>query len=468
MSDSLADMGVTEDTAGEPCRVTICGTHGRVDVALPQDVPLADLLADLLAMTEEQDLSERAHLGWGLSRLGQHPLDPNRSLAELGVRNGELLYLRPASQLQPPPVYDDVVDVVAAASKRWGQAWGAPASRRAGIVIGAGLIELGILPLLSSPGRTTSSVIAVVVAVVLLAAGTAASRAFGDGDAGAILTFASLGYAFVAGLGLIQPHGPALARVPLLGAWAGLLVAAVIGALGAARWVAGFTFAVVGGLAGIVATACAVASGAPAVQVAGATGVVAVGVLLTAPALAIRLGGLRPPAVAWDAARTDRRVEPPDTPLEEQRTRLALDLLTGIVLATSATVVAATCLLALAGHRFELVLAGLLTGALLLRARAYRAVPHVLTLVSGAMASALTVVVVQSATAAGQGTWRWLFVTAVAAGTAGVTVGMSAGRRNVSPRWSHLLDLVEGLVVIALIPVGLQVLNLYTAVRSGG
>ncbi|MEK8108407.1 EsaB/YukD family protein [Micromonospora sp. M12] len=70
----------------------------RMDLALPSDVPMADLLPTLLRYAGEDMADEGArHGGWALSRLGGAPLDGGRTVAQLGVRDGEVLYFNPRS-----------------------------------------------------------------------------------------------------------------------------------------------------------------------------------------------------------------------------------------------------------------------------------------------------------------------------------------------------------------------------------
>jgi hypothetical protein len=59
--------------SGGLSRVTIVAPRSRVDVALPSDVPLADLLPTLLGFAGTA--TEESRHGWTLSRLGSGELD---------------------------------------------------------------------------------------------------------------------------------------------------------------------------------------------------------------------------------------------------------------------------------------------------------------------------------------------------------------------------------------------------------
>ena len=76
-------------------RVTVVAPRTRIDVALPADVAVADLMPMLLEMAKEVSPDGGArHGGWALAKLGDAPLDPSRTLASLGIVDGELLQLR--------------------------------------------------------------------------------------------------------------------------------------------------------------------------------------------------------------------------------------------------------------------------------------------------------------------------------------------------------------------------------------
>ena len=95
-------------------RVTVVAPRTRIDVALPADVAVADLLPMLLEMARESTPDGGArHGGWALARIGQAPLDSTRTLRGCGVLDGELLQLCKRAESPPPPLFDDVIDAVA-------------------------------------------------------------------------------------------------------------------------------------------------------------------------------------------------------------------------------------------------------------------------------------------------------------------------------------------------------------------
>ncbi len=101
-------------TAADPayCRLTVLAPNVRVDVALPADVPVAELVPMVLELLGEPVFGLRPR-PWRLSTALGGPLPPGRSLRELGVLDGEMLRIAPAGGGQPPPVFDDPVDALA-------------------------------------------------------------------------------------------------------------------------------------------------------------------------------------------------------------------------------------------------------------------------------------------------------------------------------------------------------------------
>src|SRR3954447_25853014 len=129
-------------------RVTISAPQRRVDVALPEHVPLAELLPEVLRHAGEglADDGEK-HGGWLLRRTDGVALTTAQGLFPQGVRDGEVLHLVPARDDWPELEYDDVVEAIAEGARRRGSAWTASSTRTAtlaaaGVLLGVGLIAV--------------------------------------------------------------------------------------------------------------------------------------------------------------------------------------------------------------------------------------------------------------------------------------------------------------------------------------
>src|SRR5262245_23945509 len=149
---SVGDSGLS--------RITLVAPKTRIDLALPSDVPLADLLPTLLHYAGDDVAGTAAPEGWGLSRLGGLALDSSRTPAQLEVRDGELLYLRPHGREAPMLIFDDVVDAVATATTDRSGRWNPSATRIFGLALGALALLGGVAVLvLTGPPQTISGLI---------------------------------------------------------------------------------------------------------------------------------------------------------------------------------------------------------------------------------------------------------------------------------------------------------------------
>src|SRR3954453_16953619 len=169
-------------------RVTISAPSRRVDVALPEHVPLAELLPEVLRHAGEglADDGEK-HGGWVLRRTDGVALATGQGLFPQGVRDGEVLHLVPARDDWPELEYDDVVEAIAEGARR-GTVWTPAATPAATLVAGAVVVGRGLIAVLSAgPAWRGAAFAGLGVAVVLGLAGVTASRAYGDGRAGAAL-----------------------------------------------------------------------------------------------------------------------------------------------------------------------------------------------------------------------------------------------------------------------------------------
>src|SRR3712207_5128924 len=132
-------------------RVTISAPQRRIDVALPEHVPLAELLPEVLRHAGEglADDGER-HGGWVLRRPDGVALAPGQGLFAQGVRDGDVLHLVPAREEWPELEYDDVVEAIAAGVRRRGSTWTPASTRTATLVAGAVLLAPGLLAMLAA------------------------------------------------------------------------------------------------------------------------------------------------------------------------------------------------------------------------------------------------------------------------------------------------------------------------------
>jgi len=286
-------------------RVTISAAQRRVDVALPEHVPLVELLPDVLSHAGEglADDGER-HGGWLLRRADGEPLSPAQGLFPQGVRDGEVLYLVPAHAEWPELEFDDVVEAIAEGARRHGTAWSGAATRSTTLVAAGILLAVGLFGLLlGGPAWAAGPLVGLGAAAVLALAGVVASRAYGDGRAGTALGGYALPYAFVGGALLVAADETTGVLAPLrwLGApqvLVGSVAVLLFGMLGAVGVAAGLRVFAAGVTVGVLGAGAALAGyfisakGAAAVLLS--VLVCGIGAL---PLLAIRFGKLPVPPV---------------------------------------------------------------------------------------------------------------------------------------------------------------------------
>ncbi|MFI7603609.1 type VII secretion integral membrane protein EccD [Micromonospora sp. NPDC049366] len=456
-------------------RVTISAPRRRVDVALPEQVPLAELLPDVLRHAGEglADDGER-HGGWLLRRTDGAPLSTAQALLPQGVRDGEVLHLVPAHAHWPELEYDDVVEAIADGARRRGGAW-TPAATRVAVLAGAAVpLGVGLVALLGGgPRAGVGWPGALGVAVLLVVAGTIASRAYGDGVTAATVGGYALPYAAAAGalaVGSGDPVGPFaplrwVGAPELLAGAASLLLVAVLGLLGVASrprvFVAGATVGLVGVPAALGGLLLGPA-GAAAVLLCGL--VFAVGVI---PLVAIRLGKLPLPPITLPA--------PPDggTPVRDLpdrgRVHAAVarteETLTGMLLGHAVLGAVAAAVLAVTGGTAGRVLVAVTAGVLLLRSRLFVAVRHRVPPVVAGLAGFAVLGAVLAGQAGDVG--RLVLVGAgVSVALLAVAAGTTYAHRPVSPYLGRVADLTDMALVVAVVPVACAVLDLYERARG--
>jgi type VII secretion integral membrane protein EccD len=101
-------------------RVTVLADERSLDVSLPADRPVLELLPrirDLLS------LPPQTNGAWALSAISTGAIDQRRSLDEAGVIDADVLYLTPPQEAPAPPVVDDVTDEVQSTLDDNGSEW---------------------------------------------------------------------------------------------------------------------------------------------------------------------------------------------------------------------------------------------------------------------------------------------------------------------------------------------------------
>ena len=445
-------------------RVTIRAPRRRLDLAIPHQVPLAELLPEVLRRAGEAgDLERPAASGWILRRGDGASLLGETALAHQGVRDGDVLYLVPRNLTWPEPDYDDVVEEIAAGARQHGRTWDASATRLFSLAA-AGLVLLTGLGVLVSAGPHRAGLAAGGIAAVLLAAGALLSRALGDGVAGAAAGGFALPYAAASGVLLLSDQQPSVGPNQVLVGATALLLASVIGGVavghGLRIFAAGVTAGLFAGLGAVLEFGLTPAGAASILIVALVAGIG------LAPLLAVRLGKLPIPVVtaAPDVLAAERR---PARPQVLDAVIRADEILAGSLLGISGIGVGCVAILGTDTSGAGPLLGGLAATVLLLRARLFPSVAARLPLLAGGLAGlALTAWSVLSPA----GSAIRLLGVALAFGAVLGLLAMAASadrpRGGGSPYLGRLADILDVATVVALAPVACAVLDLYSWVRG--
>ncbi|MGQ4436907.1 type VII secretion integral membrane protein EccD [Streptomyces sp. SAS_260] len=450
----------------EVCRLTVEAPDGRADLAVPVTTAVSALLPVLLRHTAAGPDTQGTP--WTLQRLGEDPLDPEATPESAGLRDGDVLHLRPAEAALPALHFDDVSDGVAHTVGSGPGRWRPELTRKLGLALAClALAALAAALLGAGPGPLTA-VTAGVIALVLAAGCASAARM--HAVPGAILVAGVGAFGFAALAGTTLREGPSGGFAP---GTTGILVAAgCVVALAGGLLALGALPLVVPGT--VLLTAVAAAVGAGLAETAGlhgfqAASVVAVGLFVLghlAPRLALRTARLRVPQLPHDAEELQQDIEPEPGERVTGRVTVATACLDAIGISSALVWAVALWLLADREHGWTGWLLPLcLSLAVLLRARGtngtLQRVPAVL---AGAYGLGLVLIVRVAPTGP---VGRASVLAALLAAALLLLVGAwRLPRARLLPVWGHLGDLLETVTAIALLPLLLQVLHAYAYFRG--
>src|SRR5262245_14738539 len=134
---------MTTPTTSDLCRLVVIAPTGSAELALPANVPLATLLPALVSLVGAAP-DDPPDTPMALQRLGEEPLDEECTAAQLGLRDGDSLYLRPRQTPMPAVTYDDVIDGVAARLRMRAGRWSAATTRRMLLGLAAAVLVPGL------------------------------------------------------------------------------------------------------------------------------------------------------------------------------------------------------------------------------------------------------------------------------------------------------------------------------------
>jgi len=438
-------------------RVTVASGSRRVDLVLPGAVPVAELVPELARSVGLLDPST-VYGGYRLVTADGRELATDAGLVIQGIEDGGLITVAAGVDDEAPRVYDDVVEAMTDIVEHDLRPWSPAAGRRTALWAAGLFMALGAVALLIQRGSLLAGVAAVVVSAALVTGAIVLSRAQREPEAAVAVAWMGALYAAVAGLMLVTDEpffGPPVAAAGGAALAAGLVCLVGLGqgrTLVLPTVVAGAVFLITGLL-------MQAADFDPAV------------VLTVALVLVVILGSVFPwLALGATSTSVDQLYNVADITAEPRPvdpTRVGVDarIAHEILVAVSATV--GLLLVLIAPLAVSLGLSGALVAVLccavvMLRTRQYRTGPEVLVgLVSG-------IVGLLSAAVAAlwvHPDWRPTIAVVLAASGA-VLLAVTLLPATPSVRRGRLGDVAESVALLALIPVTMVAVGVFSAIRG--
>ncbi|ADD40391.1 type VII secretion integral membrane protein EccD [Stackebrandtia nassauensis] len=460
-------------TATGLCRVTVVAPHTRMDVALPVHVPIAEIQADLLLQAAASPNGEFfvndgvKGGGWTLARLGEPPLNPDLSPAQLKLTDGEELYFRLAADTAPATVFDDVIDAIATAASHRAGKWQPSTSRKVGLVTGTLALAGGLVTAATMAGGLAGSIV-LSAGVVALVACWALARAFEQHHAAVLLGLIGVGCGLFGGAILLIPAAEMsdLGAVHLLaGGCVGVVYSALAG-LAAERSAPLFHSAAVACTGLILGTALRTWLEVPTQAAAATVAVLALAAIPMLPMLSYRLAQLPMPDIPRTPQQLRADLETLDGELALKRSARADDYLSGLLGACALMIGVSLPWLGAAETVSAFILCALLAFVVLLKARDFSTLRQRLPLIVAGLVGVGCL-----ALAGGlwlEDGWRLGIVGGGLIAFAAFTILFSlvvAGKR-ISPVWGRTGDIVQIILTLAVLPITLWVWDAYWWIRN--
>ncbi len=464
-------------------RVTVVVGTRRIDVGLPAGVGasvLAGVVIDIV--NDEPGLQPDVRYDntdgrWTLARPLGNRLDPHTSLAEAGVRDGDVLVVADSGAVTPAVLVESIDGTV----DRSGHRWSGPATWFG--VACAFAAAAALVVLFGAPTRLIGVPVPAALSLIIgiCCAGVALVRAFGSrgGPRSAWLSAFALPLIFGGALRAI-PEVQGVQALPMALALTALITVLQLLIAGVGR--AWCTAVVVLAVAATPLTIVNWFWDVPITAVGAIMATAAVVLVYLAPSATIALSRLPVPRVptageplddveiqgapAVEGVSAISRVVPTEEDLGE-RVRRAGEHLTGIIIA--AVIVAVTgCCLAVdrdGGFHWQGMALGILVGvAMCLRGRRHHVRTQATALIGGGLVSAVAVIVKAAMWVTGWQADAALMLTALCVLL--VVCGLIAPAIEFSPIARRFVEVVEYLAVGLIIPLAAWILGIYAYFRE--
>lgn len=452
MTLSVSDPGLR--------RVSVHAGTAVVDLALPSGMRVAALLPPIVDILKAHGVSDLIGARYQLSIPGAATLDSSMTLTQNGIRDGDVLVVSRSAAPLPAFRYDDVAEAV---SETLNGRSPSPSQirrlTRLSAALAAGcLTGIGVLALIRNTFTANAEhlgMTAGIAALVAFAAATMAAlaqRAYRDAMAGLTLSLIATAFAATAGF-LAVPGAPGLANV-LLAATAAVVMAALamrVSDCGEST----LTAIVCLGTVVAVAAFGSVTTGAPLYVIGAVSTVVSLGLLGVAARTAVVLAGLSPKPADSDTAVDD---------LAAKALRADAWLSTLLAAFSSSTAIGAIVTVLAGTPRSGSSAFAAATGVLLLlRANSVDRKGKLVCVIS-AVVTVGTTFGLAAIRAPAHGPWIAAATTLLVA--AAVYLGFVAPGMSFSPIARKSVELLECVVLIAMVPLTCWICGLYGAARG--
>lgn len=432
----------------------------RIDLALPGATTLGEILPNIIRFSgyEGGAANEVVHT-WVLQRFGEDPLDPAKRISALDIRDGETLHLRQREATMPDAAFDDVVDAVASATNTR-PSWTPLHSMR--MSLGVLVLFTWIIPflLLRSGAGLVASLATVGVAAALGLAAALLSRAFNQRTVSAVLAWlcVSLG-----GLGGFYLFTNSL-TVRLLAASALVLLASGVMALAVQVHPFHFLSAAVAALFIVLATMAAVLIPDRPVEIAAITMVVMLALTPMLPGLCYRFARVAMPNLPTSAEQLSADDQPVQSDIVVRA--IAADrILASLIVAGTVVASLSSVVVIRDDHWAAKALCAVVALALLLRARAFVGLTQRLALLlSGTFITVLTLSAIGMGMESAGTRLALGLVIVVLLAVLMANYAANFADRILSPYWGRFGDVFEWLSIMAIVPLLLAMLHVYTYV----
>ncbi len=438
------------------------------DVALPAEATLAELLPAVLPQFGAEWIEQGAdHEGWVVQRVGEDPLDEDRTLAELNLLDGETVYLRPRADQLAAIDYDDLVDGVGEQVREHAGTWKPRHTRWMFRIGAAGVLLFGLVLIPGIGSGVIQACVAFFAAAMLLGGSALVVRSVGDVPAATILAGMAVLYGAEGGVLVVRAVDPAAAQPALVTtALAIALLVLSLGAFAVADSALLFAGAIMAVLIVIITSLIGTLFDVTGSEAAGIGLAIALLIGVFLPATAFRLSGLTLPMLPTGADELSDDIEPVPAKMVIERGRMTAGYSTALHVGLGSGLSVLLPMLIAEGGAWQVVLSLDIAALLLLRSRHPSGVVQRWSVIVPAVVSVIGTLWLAATSSDELVRLLAVFVPMFGGGAVLMLFSRVLPGRRLRPYWGRAVEIFESLTAIAVLPILLQVLGVYAWMRG--